>query len=298
MSAAPAPAAPVAVAEAVRVARRLGLVPSDVVPDPVVLYEGANLVVHLRPAPVVARVAHVTALVRGDAAAALDLELRLGRRAHAAGAPVVAPLDGAGGVHRTDAGPMTFWPLVDPVERVRDPAEAGRALADLHAALAGHDGRLPGPEHVAADAHRGAQLLARLGHLTSERAAGISEQNQEALAGMRAVLADLAAHARERLVPLHGDPHLGNAVVRLGRVVWWDLDDAWRGPVEWDLLVLHEPAAVAAYADATGVVPDEQVTAACRRLREAQAAAWGELYRALETSLRARGAARRPTARD
>jgi hypothetical protein len=294
----PAPAAPVAVAEAVRVALRLGLLHRDVAADPVVLHQGANLVVHLRPAAVVARVAHVTSLVRGDAAAALDLEVRLCRRAHEAGAPVVEPLDAAAGVHRTDAGPLTFWPLVAPVERVHDAAAAGRALADLHAALAGYEGRMPGPEHVAADAHRGAQLLARLGHLPSARAAEISEQNQVALVEMRSLLAELVRHEPGRLVPLHGDPHLGNSVVRGGRVVWWDLDDAWRGPLEWDLMVLHDPVAVAAYADATGVVADERVTAVCRRLREAQAAAWGELYRALESSLRARGSTRRPTAGD
>lgn len=296
MSDGPAPDAPAAVAEAVRVARRVGLLAADEVVDPVVLYQGANLVVHLRPAPVVARVAHVTALVRGNAAGALENEVRLSRLAAAAGAPVVAPVDGrAAGVHRTDAGPMTFWPLLDPVTRVTDAGAAGRALAALHAAVRGAEGSMPGAEQVAADAHRGAQLLARLGHLTGARAAEISEQNQDALVEMRSVLDDLVRDDPTRLVPLHGDPHLGNAVVRDGRVVWWDLDDAWRGPVEWDLLVLHDASAVDAYAAATGVVPDARVTAACLRLREAQAAAWGELYRALEERLAQAGASRRPT---
>lgn len=296
MSTGPAPEAPAAVAEAVRVARRVGLLPDGALVDPVVLYQGANLVVHLRPVPVVARVAHVTALVRGDAAGALDREVRLARLADAAGAPVVAPVGGPGaGVHRTDAGPMTFWPLVDPVVRVHDAATAGTALADLHASVRDWREALPGAEQVAADAHRGAQLLARLGHLTGARAAEISEQNQDALAEMRSVLADLVHDDPTRLVPLHGDPHLGNAVVGGGRVRWWDLDDAWRGPVEWDLLVLHDPQAVAAYTTATGVVPDARVSSACRRLREAQAAAWGELYRALEERLSASATSRRPT---
>jgi len=55
---------PRAVAAAVAVARAHGLA----VGEPAVLSDGVNLVVHLRPAPVVARVATLTPLLRPDPA--------------------------------------------------------------------------------------------------------------------------------------------------------------------------------------------------------------------------------------
>jgi hypothetical protein len=58
---------------AVKVAASLGVYSSD----PVVLADGANMVVHLSPAPVVAKVAASTTAVR-PAAAWLQRELELG----------------------------------------------------------------------------------------------------------------------------------------------------------------------------------------------------------------------------
>lgn len=273
---------------AVRVARRVGVLDADGPADPVVLHQGANLVVHLRPAPVVARVAHLTALVRRDAAAHLALELDLARLASDQGADVVGPLAHDAGVHHEPEGPMTLWPLVPRLRSGRDAATAGRALAAFHRGVRAYPGWMPGPENVAADAHRGVLLLARLGLLATPEAVEIGERNREALVEMRSLLDDLATEDPARLVPLHGDPHGGNLLDVDGRATWWDLDDAWRGPAEWDLAVMagselfDGAVAVAAYREATGFRPDDRVLTACRTLRAAQRAAWGALYGALD----------------
>ena len=48
-------------------------------------------------------------------------------------------------------------------------------------------------------------------------------------------------------VPLHGDVHPGNLIATRGGLVWIDFEETCRGPVEWDLALLHwsDPAAVA-----------------------------------------------------
>ena len=81
------PVAAAAARAAVSAAAGLG-VPCD---EPSVLADGANVVVHLRPSPVVAKVAATTAAVRADPAAWLQRELDLAVFLTAAGAPVMVP---------------------------------------------------------------------------------------------------------------------------------------------------------------------------------------------------------------
>ena len=74
-------------AAAVRVAREQGL-PGD---DPEVLSSRGNVIVHLRPAPVVARVATLTAWTRSDPLRWLAREVAVAGYAAGQGGPVVAP---------------------------------------------------------------------------------------------------------------------------------------------------------------------------------------------------------------
>ncbi|HEY0803631.1 MAG TPA: phosphotransferase [Pseudonocardiaceae bacterium] len=41
------------------------------------------------------------------------------------------------------------------------------------------------------------------------------------------------------LVPLHGDAHPGNLLHTPNGPVWTDFEDAWRGPIGWDLACLE-----------------------------------------------------------
>jgi hypothetical protein len=272
-------------AAAVRVARRLELVDAHVEVRPEVLHIGANAVVHLAPVPIVARVAFWTASVREEPGRHLGLEVALTRRAAAAGADVVVPLEGeAGGPHDEPEGVLTLWPLLTELRSERGGVAAGESLARLHSALRGYDGWMPGPENVALDSKRAVQMLARLGAMSASEAAEIGKQSFTALDEMRSVMARLEREQPGRMVPLHGDPHGGNLLVRDGRATWWDLDDAWRGPVEWDLVVARDSEQLeggdplAAYCAATDFVPDADAMVASRRLRDAQGRAWSALY--------------------
>jgi hypothetical protein len=107
---------------------------------PVVLRDASNLLVHLAPAPVVARVMTVTATVR-DADAWLAREVAIARHLVAAGAPVVAPSAEADpGPHGHDGFTVSFWTYVDEAGRQLDAHEAGRRLRACHEALTTYDG--------------------------------------------------------------------------------------------------------------------------------------------------------------
>src|SRR5436309_16056741 len=95
-----------ALAAAVAVARELDL---DV-NQPRILASDQNLLVHLSPAPVVARVATRIAWSRPDPAAWLAREVAVASHAAANGGPVVPPTSQADpGPHRRDGYAMTLW---------------------------------------------------------------------------------------------------------------------------------------------------------------------------------------------
>ena len=255
-----------AVSTAMAVARQLG----DRVRDAEVLHAGANVVVRLGPVPVVARVAHWTALVRPEPADALAREVALASWLHVRGVPVVRPSALLPpGPHRTDGHVLTFWAEAAGAVTTLDPEATAQTLAALHEALEQYPGDLPdGPQAFAADAVRGVEVAA---------AAGLLDVGQADAVIADAALAD-AVPAGGR--PLHGDPHPRNLLTTADDVLWNDFEDAFRGPLEWDLAVLRRTAvqdgeaALAAYLALTGVRPDPELLTACVRLRDWQALCW------------------------
>lgn len=241
--------------------------------EPVVLRDGSNVLVHLAPAPVVARVAGLTALVRPNVAATLAKDLALAAHLVDRGAPVVAPSrELPPGPHRWRDRSLTFWTYLphDPGHVFR-PAEIGPLLADLHAELRDYPGALPGVPPLDVS-----EVLAFLdgdsgeGLLTSADAAALAED---------------AATLSERLtsgfrVPLHGDAHPGNLMYTAHGPVWTDFEDAWRGPIGWDLACLAQTgrldgwAAVAGYPDA----PDPAHLADCVAARRVQGIVWSLVF--------------------
>ena len=123
-----------ALAAATTVAGAHGL---DVV-EPVALHDGVNVVVHLRPAPVVARVATLTPLLRPAVQRPFGREVALARALAEAGAAVVPPsAELPPGPHRHDGLTLSFWRFVEVLPERPTPARAGAALGELQAAL--HD---------------------------------------------------------------------------------------------------------------------------------------------------------------
>jgi len=234
MSGPPDPAHPerdAALHAAVGAARAAGLR----VTDPVVLADRSNLLVHLRPAPVVARVPLATAAVR-PGVAWLEREVAVARHLAGRGAPVVAPsAEVDPGPHRCDGRPVTFWALAEATGEPVDAAAAGHGLRACHAALADFGGDLP--DH--AILHEARAILDRL---LSRGALGPADT-----ARMRRWETRLTAAIGALDVPLqavHDDAHLGNVIQTADGPLWNDWEDTFRGPREWDVACLIAPARV------------------------------------------------------
>jgi hypothetical protein len=226
-----------AVAIAVAVAAEHGIAAAE----PVVLHDRGNLLVHLAPAPLVARIAWVTALARPDVGDYLARDVEIAEYLDKVGIPVVGPSrELPAGPHERDGHLITFWRyarLVD--DQTHQPAEFGTLLADLHTALREFPGDLPTEPPLMV-----AEIVTHL------------HQPQAVLDGLVAdeqrVSAELAAEGGP-VQALHGDAHPGNLLRTVDGPRWIDFEDTWRGPVAWDLACLaftqriDGTAALAAY---------------------------------------------------
>jgi hypothetical protein len=130
-----------AIRAAVKVAAGLGVTGTE----PAVLADGANVIVHLSPSPVVAKVAASTPAVRPDVAAWLQRELDVAGFLPGLGVPVLEPSPQIPAtVHHGDGHVMSFWRyLLPPGPRRPDEETIGSMLRDLRAALRPYPGPLP-----------------------------------------------------------------------------------------------------------------------------------------------------------
>lgn len=244
------------IAAAVAVAEEHGVRVSE----PVVLKDSFNLRIHLRPAPVVARVPTVTALGRPRPAEVLRRELAIVSYLRGLGAPVVPPSDLLPpGPHVRDGVVVSYWAYAehDPDYAVT-PEEAGRGLAELHQAMRGFPGELP---YLGAALEEPARLLEVL---DGEVEAGVLARLRDAHAGLAARLGETgAAQAGTTQAgtaqAVHGDAHPGNLLATSAGLLWNDFEESMAAPVEWDLACLLRTtrldgrAAVRAY----GADPDD-----------------------------------------
>ncbi|MDA3645683.1 phosphotransferase [Saccharopolyspora indica] len=253
-------------AAALAVARDLGLSTGD----PQVVSDRGNLVVHLAPEPVVARVATLTAWTRSDPSAWLAREVSVAAHAAGRGAAVIPPISGP---HPRDGFWVSLWNYLPCSPERADAATSGEALARLHIALADHPADMPWltPVHD--------QIYDALAAL--ERADVLGAGELKVLrARHEAVLAELDGAGGAAAV-LHGDAHPGNLPLADGRWRWTDFEETCRGPREWDLAVLagslasEAPAALRAYAEVFGETPrTETDLAPFHRARELEAVVW------------------------
>ena len=275
----PPTAAAAAVRAAVTAALRLGL-PGD---DPVVLADGANVIVRLSPSPVVAKVAASTAEVRADSAAWLQRELDLARFLERAGAPVMAPSrEAPASVQRADGHVMSFWAYLEPSgTELADEATLGAMLRDLHATLRTYPDRLP----VLAPLDDIAAFLARP---RTQLSPSDTDLLSEALARLTAELSPAALTGPA----LHGDAGRGNLMAVSGGWLWHDFEDACAGPPAWDLAAttanprLDRARILAAY----GARVDPGELRICEQLRRLSLTVWYALYAERLPQCRARAA--------
>ncbi|HKP57195.1 MAG TPA: phosphotransferase [Polyangiales bacterium] len=237
---------------AIAAGRELGLSVSDAT----VLHDSFSVVVHLAPAPVVARVP----VVLPDGFELTALKSRQVRELSAVawlaqqGQPVVRP---SPLVPRTpvqhDGFSMTFWEHVE-VNPAAQPDYDARALlvAQLHATLREYPAPLPFLAPLALSIPSG---LARLAQEPGWIAAEDLERAQREWAMLAPVLASRGAFSARfpgrTVQALHGDSPAYNLIDARAGLLHGDFEDATLGPLEWDLTLLP-PSAVDAY-DATAM---------------------------------------------
>ena len=204
---------------AVAVAREAGL---DV-REPRLLRDLTNVLVHLAPEPVVARVPMTFTRLRGRSW--IERELELTDALADAGAQVAGPARSvAPGPYERDGYLVTLWEYVDhDRDRPVDTRRAGEALREIHELLAAQDSR--GLEHFAR-LDEIENLVAMLGLSSDER-----RVFQEALAAARSAVEELDL----TLQPIHGDAHRWNLLHTPAGPLWSDFENLCLGPRELDI---------------------------------------------------------------
>jgi Phosphotransferase enzyme family len=225
--------------------------------EPVVLNDLFSLMVHLRPAPVVARVTTCLSRLRPSIASWHEREMAVTTYLARQGAPVVTPSDRLPpGPHEYDGFPISFWTHLEPdPDREPTTADCSAMLVDLHAALRSYPGELP---TFLSDDMPG--LLASL-----DRADGVVDAAEaDRIRAAYERLRPLWEAAGDYTQPLHGDAHPGNILSTPSGFVWIDFEDVSRGPAEWDLAAMWAPDAVARHR------PDPELLTRCTELRALQ----------------------------
>ena len=223
--------------------------------EAVTIAAGSNVLVHLKPAPVVARVMTGTAVLHDDPGRWLAREIAVGAFVAERSDLVVAPTDILPpGPHERDGRWMTLWKLVahDAQAPPPDPRQLGRSLRELHAVLADFRGEL-------APLRETRDWLERL-LIELRPSPSLTQQDVDWL---RRELDALAPAVFESSLPaqaLHGDASMSNLLRTERGPVWIDLEDVCAGPVAWDVAGLvssarargRSPAFVAALLAAYG----------------------------------------------
>jgi hypothetical protein len=227
-----------------------------------VIHSGSNVLVHLRPAPVIARVMTGTVVLHDHPQRWLEREISVLEFLAPTGLAIAPSSLIAPGPHHQDGLWMTFseWiPDIEPVAHPDDAPRLGRALRDLHDTLRPFDGDLGDLSDLCDDIER---LHGRL---------------QPADAGQAAVVASL--HARLDALrtgvfasglptqALHGDVSLSNLLRTPHGLIWNDFEDTFRGPLHWDVASYvgslrargASPRFVATMLDAYGWADEEEL---------------------------------------
>ena len=191
---------------------------------------GSNVLVHLKPAPVVARVMTGTAVLHDDVGQWLAREVAVGAFLAERTDLVVPPSDILPpGPHEQDGLWMTLWKFVAHDEQAPppEPRELGRSLRELHAALADFPGDLAPLSEIRDWLER---LLAEL--------RPSPPLTQRDIDWLRFELDALTPAVFESSLPaqaLHGDASMSNLLRTDSGLVWNDLEDVCAGPVAWDI---------------------------------------------------------------
>jgi Phosphotransferase enzyme family len=191
---------------------------------------GSNVLVHLKPAPVVARVMTGTVVLHDDPEQWLAREVAVGAFLAGRTDLVVPPSDILPpGPHEQDGFWMTLWKFVPHDEQAPppEPWELGRSLQGLHAALADFPGDLAPLSEIQDWLER---LLAEL-----RPSPALTRQDIDWLRSQMEALTTAVFESSLPAQALHGDASMSNLLRTDNGLVWNDLEDVCIGPVVWDV---------------------------------------------------------------
>lgn len=119
---------------------------------------------------------------------------------------------------------MSFWCFVREVESPPEPREVGASLFRCHEVLRSFPGALPELSILteSLDLLDAPAVIAAFDSATRRRLRHHLETTREVLGGFPSQA-------------LHGDAYFGNLLQTTGGLLWTDWEDAFTGPVEWDL---------------------------------------------------------------
>lgn len=195
----------------------------------IALQDRSNLVIHLYPTPVVARIATTTGTVRfGDTWFAK--EVAIASYLASVEAPVVPPTDVIEpGPHQYNGLVLSFWQFVEELEPAPDPTIVGRALRECHEALVDFEAEITAFDPV----HESESLMFQL---ISQGA--FSPSDAEVLQKINHKLKTTINQLSLPMQPLHGDANFSNVLNTTQGVLWTDWEDTFVGYIGWDIACL------------------------------------------------------------
>jgi hypothetical protein len=192
--------------------------------DAEVVYSGSNVLIHLLPSPVAARVMCGTVALHDEPREWLRREVAVESFIAPTGLSVPPSSMIPPGPHEFDGLWMTFsaWMDVRGPTEARDAEELGLALRNLHEALEPYPGEL-------------ATMLDLLADIERLRALLPASPEADSLGHRLHALADTVFDTSLPTQPLHGDASLSNLLRTPLGLLWNDFEDVLRGPVHWDV---------------------------------------------------------------
>ncbi|MBW4667928.1 MAG: aminoglycoside phosphotransferase family protein [Cyanomargarita calcarea GSE-NOS-MK-12-04C] len=234
------------------------------VDDPHVLADAYSVRIHLRPAPIVARVSTITCVLRSPIDSWLAREISITEFLLSQGISVVPPSDMLPPLpHHHDGLSMSFWRYAQPISDVVSSAVVGEMLAELHGVLRDYSGELPFLAPPLNDIPRGLERIERIGNILTKSDLMLLRETYEIL------LPHVKNNSIDSLQPLHGDAHAHNLIPTAKGLLWNDFEDTCLGSIAWDLINLDSEGR-AAYPNA----PEATTLEPYRKLRQLHGIVW------------------------
>ncbi len=200
---------------------------------PIILSNQSNVLIHLYPTSVVARVATTTGTVRkGDVW--LKREVAVSTYLAENGAPIIPPSTQIpSGTYEHNGLILSFWEFVEVVKEPVDPFIAGRTLRHCHEVLSNFQGELSILDPFE-ESQRILPELIKQGAFSNDDASMLISIYQRLN----------TKQIKAPMQPLHGDANFSNVLNTTCGVLWGDWEDTFIGPVAWDLACIIARARV------------------------------------------------------